>query len=76
MKKNMNFHITRLSSKSQLVIPGQVRQILGLRPGTKLALFTDGEHILLKPISAPEISAFSKLAFKAQKIVKSANILI
>lgn len=76
MKKRMNFYITRLSSKGQLVIPGSVRMLMGLRAGTKFAIFTDGGHILLKPISAPAISAFSKLALKAQKIAKSAKALI
>ena len=39
----MQFEITRLSSKGQFVIPGKVRKLLGLRTGTKLAMFHDGE---------------------------------
>ena len=38
----MHFDIARLSSKGQFVIPEKVRKSLGLRTGTKLALFTDG----------------------------------
>ena len=46
MEKIMQFEIARLSSKGQFVIPGKVRKLLGLRTGTKLSLFTDGENIL------------------------------
>ena len=54
----MQFDIARLSSKGQFVIPEKVRKLLGLRAGTKLALFTDGENILLRPIPAADLSAF------------------
>lgn len=65
----MHFDIVRLSSKGQLVIPGDVRKRLGLRPGAKLALFTDEKHILLKPIPVPDISAFIRMAMAAKKIM-------
>ena len=63
----MQFDIARLSSKGQFVIPEKVRKLLGLRAGTKLALFTDGENILLRPIPALDLSAFRKLAREAKK---------
>ena len=69
----MQFEITRLSSKGQFVIPGKVRKLLGLRAGTKLALFTDGENILLRPISAPDLSGFRKLASEAKKTALNAK---
>ena len=69
----MHFEITRLSSKGQFVIPGKVRKLLGLRAGTKLALFTDGENILLRPIPALDLSAFRKLAREAKKTALNAK---
>jgi AbrB family looped-hinge helix DNA binding protein len=54
----VHYQIARLSSKGQFVIPENVRKMLGLRPGSKRALFTDGEHILLKPVPTPDVSAF------------------
>ena len=56
----MHFDVVRLSSKGQLVIPRHVRDRLGLRTGTKLALFTDAKNIMLKPIPAPRLPAFRK----------------
>jgi AbrB family looped-hinge helix DNA binding protein len=72
---SMNYEITRLSSKGQLVIPSHLRNQLGLRTGTRLAMFTDGEHILLKPIPTPDVSAFRKMADAARKVADTAKIL-
>ena len=69
----MQFEITRLSSKGQFVIPGKVRKLLGLRTGTKLAMFHDGESIYLKPIPAPDLSGFRKLASAAKKTALNAK---
>ena len=69
----MQFEIARLSSKGQLVIPRKVRKLLGLRTGTKLAMFNDGENILLKPIPAPNLSAFRKLVREAKKTALNAQ---
>ena len=69
----MHFDIARLSSKGQFVIPEKVRKSLGLRTGTKLALFTDGENILLRPIPAPDLSGFRKLASEAKKTALNAK---
>ena len=69
----MHFDIARLSSKGQFVIPEKVRKSLGLRTGTKLALFNDGENILLKPIPAPDLSAFRKLVREANNTALNAK---
>ena len=69
----MHLDIARLSSKGQFVIPEKVRKSLGLRTGTKLALFTDGENILLRPIPALDLSAFRKLAREAKKTALNAK---
>lgn len=39
-----------ISSKYQVVIPQQIREALGLRPGQKLAFFTVNGHIRLVPV--------------------------
>ncbi len=69
----MHFDIARLSSKGQFVIPEKARKSLGLRTGTKLALFTDGGNILLRPIPALDLSAFRKLAREAKKTALNAK---
>jgi len=69
----MDLDIVRLSSKGQLVIPGSVRKRLGMRPGSKLALFADEGHILLKLIPSPDISAFQHMATEAKKLAQQAK---
>ena len=71
----MNYDLTRLSSKGQLVIPSRLRKLLGLRTGTRLAMFTDGEHILLKPIPTPGVSAFAKMAANAREVAAKAKAM-
>jgi hypothetical protein len=36
-------------------------------------MFTDGENILLKPISTPDVSAFRKMADEARKVADEAK---
>ena len=53
--------ITSVSSKGQVVIPGAMRTRLGIKIGDKLAVITDGESVLMKPLEAPKLSAFRRL---------------
>ena len=53
--------ITSVSSKGQVVIPGSVRASLGIKTGTKLAVITDGESVLMRPLETPKLSAFRRL---------------
>ena len=41
-----------LSTKGQLVIPADIREALGLGPGTKISLTVEGDRIILRPITA------------------------
>jgi AbrB family looped-hinge helix DNA binding protein len=47
----MEIQITTVSTKGQLVIPSQMRTQLGIRPGTRVAVALEGDHIVLYPIS-------------------------
>jgi AbrB family looped-hinge helix DNA binding protein len=69
----MHFQVVRLSSKGQFVIPGNVRKMLGLRAGSKFALLTDGQDIFLKPIPAPDVSAFRRMADEASQLAEKAK---
>jgi AbrB family looped-hinge helix DNA binding protein len=40
-----------VSSKGQLVIPAAIRQQLGIRPGTRVAVRVDGGQMILDPQS-------------------------
>ena len=66
--------ITRLSSKGQIVIPNSIRLNLNVSPGTKFAVISDGNNILLQPISTPKSSVFRNLIQKSRIYAKKAGI--
>ncbi len=53
--------VTSVSAKGQVVIPNAIRSHLGLKSGAKLAVITDGENILMKPLESPKLAAFERL---------------
>jgi antitoxin PrlF len=64
------FDITSLSSKGQIVIPNNLRKELGMTPGIKLIIFTDGSNLLIKPVPSPKIETFQKLIKESRALVK------
>jgi len=48
--------MTRVSSKGQVVIPGLIREKLGLTGGSRLLVFGEGDIIILKKVggASPE----------------------
>jgi AbrB family looped-hinge helix DNA binding protein len=40
---------TTVSSKGQLVIPAEMREALGIEPGTRIAIRQEGEELILTP---------------------------
>lgn len=38
-----------VSSKGQLVIPAKIREMLGITPGTRVAIRLEGPELILKP---------------------------
>lgn len=44
----MQSHIT---AKGQIVIPVSLRRKYGIKPGTKIQIYDDGERIILKPVT-------------------------
>jgi AbrB family looped-hinge helix DNA binding protein len=43
--------ITTVSTKGQFVIPAEMREQLGIRPGTRMAITLQGTRIVLEPVS-------------------------
>lgn len=68
-----SFEITKLSSKGQVVIPGAIRQELNVQNGTQFIVFTDGDHILMKPIQEPDAGEFDRLIAKSRAAVKKSG---
>ena len=42
---------TTVSSKGQLVIPAQIRESLGIEPGTRVAIRQEGTRLILEPLT-------------------------
>ena len=66
--------VTSMSSKGQVVIPAKIRDDLGLQPGVKLMVATDGESVLLKPIQPPSMAAFEALISESRKITRELDL--
>ncbi|MBI1861521.1 MAG: AbrB/MazE/SpoVT family DNA-binding domain-containing protein [Deltaproteobacteria bacterium] len=66
--------MTNMSSKGQVVIPNEFRKSLGLIAGTPLAVYTDGNTLLLKPVEVPEADAFEKLLKESRTAAKAAGL--
>lgn len=49
--------VTSVTSKGQVTIPKNVRQRLGIRQGSRIALLVVGDHIEMRVESTPAASA-------------------
>ena len=65
---------TRLSSKGQVVIPEEVRIALGLEPGVRFLVMSEGDIVILKRIDAPDRSEVRALAAAARRRAKRAGV--
>jgi AbrB family looped-hinge helix DNA binding protein len=63
-----------MSSRGQVVIPGDIRKQLGLEEGTRFMVYSDGVNLLMKPIVPPSIDAFEKMVRASQKHAKDAGL--
>ncbi len=58
---------TKMSSKGQVVIPEEIRDKLGLKPGTQFVVIGDGDVVILKALSPPSLSEFDSLIGEARR---------
>ena len=65
---------TRLSSKGQVVIPEEIRDRLGLKPGAQFVVLGDRDVVILKVIQAPDMVEFDALVARARKAAKRAGL--
>lgn len=69
-----NSAITSLSTKGQVVIPEDIRKLIGLKEGAKMMVFTDGANVMLKPIATPSMEEFEKMAKASRRFAKEAAL--
>lgn len=65
---------TRLSSRGQVVIPESIRNALGLEPGVRFVVLSEGDVVILKRIDAPARSEIRALAVKVRRQARRAGV--
>ncbi|MBE0410181.1 MAG: AbrB/MazE/SpoVT family DNA-binding domain-containing protein [Anaerolineales bacterium] len=65
---------TRMSSKGQIVIPEVIRKKMNLQPGDQFIVVGKDDVVILKAITAPDITTFDKLIKQAREQAKMVNL--
>jgi antitoxin PrlF len=65
---SMDLEMTRVSSKGQVVIPGVIRERLGLTGGSRLLVFGEGDTIILKKVGLASTEGRETIAAVRKKI--------
>lgn len=76
----MEVEITNTSSRGQIVIPQEIREKMGIKSGTKFAVYGRGDTIIFKRLELPTVKDFEKLAkfgstFAKRKGIKEKDVL-
>jgi len=66
--------ITSMSSRGQVVIPLNLRELMGLKDGEKFAITGKEDTIILKKIQMPSFSNFDKLMQQTQEFAKKKGL--
>lgn len=65
---------TRMSSKGQVVIPETIRKQLNLKEGDQFVVVGEGDVVILKAISAPNLESFDALIQDARRQAQEAGL--
>ena len=65
---------TRMSSKGQIVIPEIIRKRLNLKEGVQFIVVGEGDVVILKAISAPNMASFDALIEQARDQAEAAGL--
>lgn len=61
---------TRVSSRGQVVIPQSVREAVHLREGELLAVYGEGDTIVLKRVPSPDVAQMRSILAKGEAFAK------
>ena len=65
---------TRMSSKGQVVIPEAIRKRLNLKEGAQFIVVGEGDVVIMKAITAPNMATFDALIQQARQQAKEAGL--
>jgi AbrB family looped-hinge helix DNA binding protein len=63
-----------MSSKGQVVIPEEIRNALGLKPGSKFVVVGEGDVVILKMITPPSMSEYDDIIQEARSHARQAGM--
>ena len=66
----MEFEVTKLGERGQVVIPQEFRKSMGLHIGEKFVVIEHGDMLILKRIKAPTIEDFDVMIKKGHERAK------
>jgi AbrB family looped-hinge helix DNA binding protein len=67
---------TTLSSKGQVVIPEEIRDRLGLVPGTRFVVVAERDVVVFKVLKAPEADEFAGLVTQARAVARDDGLRV
>ena len=65
---------TKMSSKGQVVIPEEIRDRLGLKPGAQFVVLGDKDVVILKTLTAPSMSEFGSIIKEARSQARKSKL--
>ena len=68
------FATTKMTSKGQVVIPEQIRERLGLKPGSQFVVLGEKDTVIFKAISPPSMEEFDELVAEARRQARKAGV--
>ena len=63
----------RLGPKGQIVLPKDIRDMLGVKPGNEVILEVTGDEVKIKPANKPE-TYFDRFGNTSRKLTKLVDI--
>lgn len=65
---------TTLSSKGQVVIPEEIRERLGLKPGAQFVVIAERDVVIFKVLDPPSVREFSALLERARHAARKTGL--
>ena len=70
----MEFEVTKLGERGQVVIPQEFREHMGLKSGDKFIVIERGDTLMFKRLRAPSIEEFDAMIKKGHERAKKLGL--
>ncbi len=70
----MEFEITQIGERGQVVIPQEFRKSMGLKTGDKFFVMERADTLILKRVSPPTIEEFDEMIRRGHERAKKLNL--